>query len=319
MIVVFGSINVDLVCRVASIARPGETVLAPSYATLPGGKGANQAVAAARAGAGLPVLMVGRVGDDGFGRSARDTLAREGVDVSRIRVGPEPTGCAFIAVDRGGENAITVASGANAAVRASDLARPFEPGDVLILQMEVPLAEALTVARAARDGGARVIWNLAPAAADLDRSGCEALMAATDILVVNEQEAKSASGLLGGEAEDAERSAIALSARGTEVVLTRGARGALLARGGSIVAEARAAPVEVVDTTGAGDTFVGTFATCLAEGRDLTSSLVRSCLAASLSCRTAGAQAGMPTRAELDTTEGPSESTTTRRKPTLGP
>jgi ribokinase len=300
MIVVFGSINVDLVCRVPSIARPGETVLARGYETLHGGKGANQAVAAARAGGGLPVFMCGRVGEDGFGHAARANLVQERIDVGGVLAGPDPTGCAFIAVDPEGENAITVASGANAALRASDLTRAFEDGDVLVLQMEVPFVEGLSVARHARAGGARVVWNLAPASPDLDRAACLSLIGATDVLIVNEHEARAAAALTGPENEDAEKAAAALSAAGADVVLTRGARGAVLARAGSIVAEARAAAVQVVDTTGAGDTFVGTLATCIAEGRDLFDGLARSCLAASLACRASGAQPGMPTRIELD-------------------
>lgn len=309
VIVVFGSINVDLVCRVVSIARPGETVLARSYATLQGGKGANQAVAAVRAGGGLPVLMTGRVGDDAFGHAARDNLAREGIDVSGVRPGADPTGCAFIAVDAGGENAITVASGANGSVQATDLTRPFEAGDVLVLQMEVPLSESLSVAGAARVAGARVIWNLAPASADLDRAGCEAVIRASDILVVNEHEARTAATLLGGAASaDADLCASTLSTMGTDIVLTRGSRGALLAQNGAIVAEAGAASVEVLDTTGAGDTFVGTFAVCIADTRDLADSLARSCLAASLACRAVGAQAGMPCLSEIEVVSQPASS-----------
>lgn len=304
MIVVFGSINADLVCRVPAIARPGETVLAREYETLHGGKGANQAVAAARAGGGVPVLMCGRVGEDGFGDAARAHLAREGIDVAGVLAGPDPTGCAFIAVDPSGENAITVASGANAALRAGDLTHAFAAGDVLVLQMEVAFGEALAVARRARDGGAQVIWNLAPASVELDRAACLSLLDATDVLVVNEHEARAAAALIGPADEHAEDAATALSIGGTDVVLTRGARGAVLARAGSIVAEARAAAVPVVDTTGAGDTFVGVMATCMAEGRDLADGLARSCLAASLACRCPGAQAGMPTRLELDRAEG---------------
>ena len=300
MIVVFGSINVDLVCRVPAIARPGETVLARGYETLHGGKGANQAVAAARAGGGLPVSMCGRVGDDGFGHAARANLAREGIDVTGVVAGPDPTGCAFIAVDPGGENAITVASGANASLRATDLTHVFGMGDVLVLQMEVPFGEALVVARRARAGGARVLWNFAPALPELDRAACLSLLAASDVLVVNEHEARAAAALIGPENKSAENAATALSAAGADVVLTRGARGAVLARARAIEAEAGAAAVQVVDTTGAGDTFVGALAICMAEGRDLADGLARSCLAASLACRAAGAQAGMPSRIELD-------------------
>ncbi|NNM71345.1 ribokinase [Enterovirga aerilata] len=302
MIVVFGSINIDLVARVASIPRPGETVLSPGYEMLFGGKGANQAVAAARAlqGTGIEVAMVGRVGDDEFGRAAVGNLQANGVAVGCVAAAREPTGCAFIAVDERGENAITVASGANMALRAGDLAHRPGRGDVLVLQMEVPFAEALSAAREASAAGAVVIWNLAPAPASFSREDLSALLDATTILVVNEHEASAAAGALGEAASDAAAAAAAVSlCHDRTVILTSGAAGARVYAGGTCSFHAPAPAVEVVDTTGAGDTFVGVLAAMSAEGMDLPRSVELACRAASLACGRSGAQAGMPSRAEL--------------------
>jgi ribokinase len=163
MILVFGSLNIDLVTRVPLIPGPGRTVLAPSYATHFGGKGANQAVAAARiAGAGQ-VAMAGRVASDAFGEEAIANLAANGVDTSLIVRAGEPTGCAFITVDAGGENAITVANGANpVGFRRRCTRKISAPETVSVLQMEVPFVQALEVARSRRAAHGRVVWNPAP-------------------------------------------------------------------------------------------------------------------------------------------------------------
>ena len=154
MILVFGSINIDLVARVPSIPRPGETVLAPGYELFFGGKGANQAVAAARAtsGSGRVVAMAGRVGNDEFGRAALANLDRNGVTTGAVATGPEPSGCAFITVEESGQNAITVASGANRMVRAGNVHGRFDQEDIVVLQMEVPFSR---VARARPAGAGR--------------------------------------------------------------------------------------------------------------------------------------------------------------------
>ncbi|AWN45706.1 ribokinase [Methylobacterium terrae] len=299
MILVFGSINVDLVAEVAAIPRPGETVLSPGYATLFGGKGANQAVAASRVSAPRSVAMVGRVGDDAFGRMSRDNLAANGVDVARVTVGPEATGCAFITVDAQGENAITVASGANAALSAGALTE-VPAAATLILQMEVPLAASHEVARRARMSGGRVLWNLAPVPATLDRDDLRALLAVTDVLVVNEHEARAAAACLGREESSSEAAAGLLAEAGGAVcVLTAGARGAVALHPGGARTVAAAASIRPVDTTGAGDTFVGILAAALDEGRSWPSALARACRGASLACLTPGAQTGMPTAGML--------------------
>ena len=160
MIAVFGSVNIDLVTQVERIAAPGETVMGEAYVTIPGGKGANQALAARRAGA--DVLMVGAVGRDGFAETALGLLRRAGVDLSGVAAVDAPTGAAFIAVDAKGANAITVAAGANARARAAQLDDATLSGGLLLLQREVPDAEAQAAARIARDRDLRTVLNLAP-------------------------------------------------------------------------------------------------------------------------------------------------------------
>ncbi|WP_018260466.1 ribokinase [Methylobacterium sp. WSM2598] len=306
MILVFGSINVDLVARVAAIPRPGETVLAPRYATLFGGKGANQAVAAARVSEPGRVAMIGCVGDDPFGRMCRENLAANGVAVACVAQGAEPTGCAFITVDAAAENAITVASGANAALTASALPEAMlVPGATLVLQMEVPVAASLSAAQRVRAVGGRVIWNLAPVPETLSPVELRALLAATDVLVVNEHEARAASRLLGPPDGALSQGALSQAAATLALagpltcVVTAGAEGALAVEPGGSHHAAAAVAVRPVDTTGAGDTFVGILAAGLDEGRTLHTAMARACRGASLACLTEGAQAGMPTSDQL--------------------
>lgn len=296
-IVVFGSINMDLVARVATIPRPGETVLSPGYETFFGGKGANQAVAAAHAvrGTDVAVAMVGQVGEDAFGHAARANLAAHGVSVAGVVTGAAPTGCAFITVDESGENAITVASGANGAVNVAALSHAFTARDVLVLQMEVPFAQGLAAARQAKAGGARVLWNLAPAPRAFPRASLAELLDACDLLVVNEHEAIAAAGASGLDVADAQAAADALAkAAGPAIILTAGARGAFAFAPNGVRHHAEAPAVKVVDTTGAGDTFVGVLAAELATGRDLPWSLASACRAAALACARAGAQPTAP-------------------------
>ncbi len=300
MILVFGSINIDLVARVASIPRPGETVLSPRYETLFGGKGANQAVAAARVSEPGRVMIAACIGDDGFGSDARANLEAQGVGTAFVDVGEEPTGCAFITVDQAGENAITVASGANLAlVHAEVPAEGVDGSTVLVLQMEVPFVESLAIAERTKGAGGRVIWNLAPAPAHFGLPELGRLLAAVDFLVVNEHEALMAAALIGTPQSPTDAAALLAKIGETNCIVTLGEKGvvAFLTDGSRV--EARAAPVKVVDTTGAGDTFVGILASALDEGFDLTASLERACEGASMSCLKMGAQAGMPTRIDL--------------------
>jgi ribokinase len=301
MILVFGSLNIDLVARVPVIPGPGRTVLAPSYETHFGGKGANQAVAAARiAGAGK-VTMAGRVGKDGFGDEAIRNLAANGVDTSPIVRANEPTGCAFITVDGRGENAITVASGANRAARAADVpVRHFGADTVLVLQMEVPFAESLGVARKVRAASGRVVWNLAPVPETMTAGMIGDLLEATDYLVTNEHEALDAASALGLAPTDYQAAVGALAKAGRLIcVVTAGAEGAFAFTSDGGRYHAPSLEITPVDTTGAGDTFVGAFACVVGENATLQTALEVGCEAAALKCLKPGAQDGMPMRSEV--------------------
>jgi len=285
-VIVVGSINADLVVRAKRLPAPGETVTGGRFSRHGGGKGANQAVAAARLGA--RVAMVGAVGDDDLGAEALALLAGEGVDVDAVARSAAPTGVALIAVDAAGENQIAVASGANAELDADAVDRAVRaagPGAVL-LGHEVPEAAVLAGARAARGP---VVLNPAPA-----RPVPDELAALGPLLTPNAGEACE----LTGEREP-EAAARALAARtGAPVLVTLGERGVLVLDGGA--AERLAAPrVDAVDTTGAGDAFNGALATALAEGRDLRAAAAFAVAAAALSTRAAGAREGMPRREEV--------------------
>lgn len=302
MILVFGSINTDFVVRVASIPRPGETVISHKCQTLFGGKGANQAIAAARASLPSRVAMVGCVGADAFGQAARENLAQNGVITHLTTVGTETTGFAFINVDALGENAITVVSGANAELTRFAVDRfPIDQSTLAVLQMESPFEETLNVAQRVRALGGRVLWNLAPVPSTLKIIDLKRLLKATDILVVNEKEAFAATDILGVRTVLATEAGNHLSCIGRCVcVVTAGERGALAfyPNGGSDKVEAER--VLPKDTTGAGDAFVGILASGLDEALPFTVALARACRGASLSCLSEGAQGGLPTRQQLD-------------------
>jgi ribokinase len=284
MILVFGSINIDLVVPVPALPVPGETVLGGDYALLPGGKGANQALAARRAGA--EVMLAGAVGTDMFAGLALAGLEADGVDLSLVRRVAAPTGCAAIMVSQKAENLIAVAPGANARAAATQVPdRLLDAHTVLVAQMEVPPAETAALLRRLRAQGGRAILNLAPAL-PLEPG----LLPLIDLLVANEGEAAS----LG-----ADPAQLAASLR-QGLVVTRGAAGAeaLLADGTRLAVPAL--PVAAVDTTGAGDTFVGVLAAGVEEGLPLAPALRRASAAAALACLAAGAQAAMPSRAAID-------------------
>jgi ribokinase len=301
MIVIFGSLNIDLVARVPVIPGPGRTVLAPSYETHFGGKGANQAVAAARLAGPGKVRMAGRVGRDSFGEDAIGNLAANGVEVGLITGGSEPTGCAFITIDAGGENAITVASGANLAASASDLpAAIFRADTVLVLQMEVPFEQSLRAARIAKSAGACVVWNLAPVPETMSVAMLGDLLEATSFLIVNEHEAIDAAARLGPPETGFEAAAALLAKAGRlTCVVTAGARGAYAATSDGRLLHAAAPTITPIDTTGAGDTFVGALACMLGEQAPLQLALDVGCEAAALACLKTGAQAAMPVRSAV--------------------
>ena len=288
MILVFGSINVDLVVPVPRLPRPGETVLGGDYLLLPGGKGANQALAARRAGA--VVVIAGAVGEDGFAATTLDPLRRAGIDTGLVRAVAAPTGCAAIMVSEGGENIIAVASGANLMVRNDQVPDALlGPRIVLVAQMEVPSAETGAMIRRVRAAGGYVLLNLAPAGA-LDDS----LLRDIDLVVANEQEAAT----LG-----ADPARIAATLR-HGLIVTRGAAGADAYLRNGATLSVPALPVAAIDTTGAGDTFVGVLAAALAQGQPIETGLRRASAAAGLACLARGAQAAMPDAAAVEEAMG---------------
>jgi ribokinase len=295
VIVVVGSLNQDLVVPVERFPAPGETLLGGDYARHPGGKGANQAVAAARAGG--RVAMVGRVGEDAFGHALLAALRADGVDVGDVRTTPErPTGVAFITVDAAAQNTIVVASGANAALTPEDLdPRSFRGAAVVVLQLEVPLDTVVAAARAGRAVGARVVLNLAPARA----LGPDAL-ADVDVLVVNETEAALLTGLdAASVARDPEPALRALTDRVPAAVVTLGAAGAAW-REGDDAGQVPGHRVAAIDTTAAGDAFVGALAVRLAAGAALAEAVAYANAAGALATTFAGAQPSLPTAAAIE-------------------
>jgi len=291
MLWVFGSINADLVFRLERLPQPGETVLCPSYDTLPGGKGANQAAAAAKAGAAT--RMVGCVGEDGHGVLMRATLEAAGVDTAMIRTGQKPTGIAMIGVDAAGENAIIVASGANLEADPGAVAEDaIAAGDIVLCQNELrPEATHAMIARA-RAAGARPVLNLAPAAELPAR-----VLADLEILVVNEIELAAVSGR--PDAPPAEQAGHLARSHDLACIVTLGAEGAI-AMAPNEAWRIPALRITAVDTTGAGDAFSGVLAASLARGAGLAQALHRATLAASLTCEHLGAQTAQPTGAKLE-------------------
>ncbi|MFV2086514.1 ribokinase [Micromonospora sp. LOL_021] len=291
-IAVVGSANMDLVATAPRLPSPGETLLGTDFVTVPGGKGANQAIAAARAGGDC--VFLGAVGSDAFGVTLTGRLARSGVDTSQLRVVYGSSGVAVVMVNAAGENAIVVTPGANAAFRG--LTEPelaaVRDADVLVAQLEIPLETVLGAAAAARGAGTRVILNAAPA-----RELPAELLDAVDLLVVNEAEARA---VVGAGREDP----AALLTVVRRAVLTLGAEGAWFADRDGTVHHVPAFPVETVDSTAAGDAFTGALAVAWGEGRDLVSA-VRWASAAGAACvRRLGASVSLPQRAEIDALAG---------------
>ncbi len=293
MITVFGSLNADLVCPVARLPAPGETVTAPDYTVVAGGKGANQALAAARAGA--PVRMVGAVGRDGFRETALASLKAGGVDIAAVQDTDRPTACAFIGVDAKGENQIIVASGANLEARAEQLrGTALEREGLLLLQMEVRHEENWRAVEIAREAGLLVVLNLAPAG-----PVPEAALRQVDFLIVNETEARQLATQLGLPETDSEKIGARLAADVVaDCIVTLGGEGvAAFGRAGSH--RLPALPVEVVDTTAAGDAFVGGFAAALDADCEMADCLAWGVVSGGLACRRLGAQTSLPSRAEI--------------------
>jgi len=311
-VVVVGSVNLDLVVRTPRHPLPGETVSGDSLQTGPGGKGLNQAVAAARSGA--TVRMVGAVGDDLGGRAATRLLESDGVDVTSIVVrDDEPTGHALVTVDAHGENAIVVVAGANASVDAHSVESTLTgltPDDVVLLQNELPADATRAAATAARRAGATVVWNAAPAP-----SSTSEIPADLDLLVVNEHELAVVAALLDvPAAPDADRgTAVSLALR-CAVVVTRGADGSTVVDG-TRCESVPAALVDVVDTTAAGDTFIGYLAGRLGRHGVDARALAHAGTAAGLAVTRPGAATSVPSLDDVDRAHGAADASD-HRSPT---
>lgn len=285
-VLVAGSANLDFVVRAAHVPAPGETILGRELATFPGGKGANQAVASARAGA-APTRMLLALGDDPFAAPLEASLQDAGVTLHLKRARGTATGTAFICIADDGENGITVAPGANSTLGAADLP-PLDGVGYLLMQLETPVEAVSAWAAAARAAGVQVVLNAAPA-----RALPPALLAAVDVLVVNEGELAALSGVHG----DIEGALDRLP--NPCVIVTLGALGCCARHDGGLHLQPGFA-VDVLDTTAAGDTFCGTLVAALAQAQPFATALRRACAASALACTRLGAQASIPDAAAVD-------------------
>ena len=291
MILVAGSANLDFVVRAKHIPAPGETVLGFDFKTFPGGKGANQAIACARAGGAVTQMLLA-LGGDAFAEPLEQSLNAAQVRMHIKRVADKPTGTAFICVSDDAENAITVAPGANNALAPEDL--PSLDGcSHLLMQLETPLAAVTAYAQAARSQGVKVVLNAAPAQALPTE-----LLALIDILIVNEGELAAISDHPGSVEQNLARVQVPC------VIVTLGGDGALARLNdpliGQLIRQA-AFPVKPVDTTAAGDTFCGVLVAALSQGQTVAQAMRRACAAGALACTQPGAQSSIPTQSELAT------------------
>jgi len=298
MLVVFGSINMDVSVRVDHFPKPGETILAPAYDMSPGGKGANQAMACARAGA--KTALVGKVGDDGMVTRILNNLRRHEVMTSGVAVDETlPTGMAMITVNSKGENQIVVATGANGSVNADQVPdEVLKPDKVVLMQMEVPIEQNIALLERAKKRGATTILNLAPAFHVPQK-----MLELVDYLIVNEHEARMMADILGmGAQQDLKLIAHALATKGRLIcVVTMGEQGSISVDTNGNGWRVPALPLkEVVDTTGAGDCFCGTFAAGIQGRLAIGSALRRVSVAAGLSCKKTGAQDSYPYYADVE-------------------
>ncbi|MCE9645857.1 MAG: ribokinase [Chloroflexi bacterium] len=307
-VLVIGSLNADLVVRTVHFPRPGETISGDDLQIIPGGKGANQAVAAARQGAS--VAMVGRVGKDGFGPFLLNSLKSDSVDIANISTDESATGTAMIVVDSSGQNSIVLSAGANGKVTSKDIDALKIKAKVLLLQLEIPLETVIHAAKWGRQNGMIVILNPAPA-----RELPDELLLSADYILPNETELSLLTGLPVRDVLSAEQAAKALLNRGAKnVIVTLGNKGALFVSNKQ-VSQVNAYPVEVVDTTAAGDAFIGGFASFLVEALKSDSELPDVLLLApalqikavkyanacgALATTMFGAQPSLPTKEEVE-------------------
>jgi ribokinase len=293
-IIVVGSLNADLVVRSPRFPKPGETISGEDLQIIPGGKGANQAVAAARQG--VKTTMVGRVGSDSFGPFLVDNLNANQVDTTHVTVDPSATGTAIIVVDTNGQNSIVLSPGANGNVSPKDVeSASFLSSKLLLLQLEIPTPTVLHAAQQARAHGLTVILNPAPA-----KLLPSELLSAVDILIPNESELSLLTGSPVNDIASAETAANEMLKQGVKtVIVTLGSKGALL------VTDAQAKlvntfDVNVLDTTAAGDAFIGGFASAILRGKSLEDSVRYGCACGALATTKFGAQPSLPTKAEVE-------------------
>lgn len=298
-VAVVGSLNMDLVVRTPRMVEPGETLAGRDFVTAPGGKGANQAVAAARLGA--EVAMIGRVGRDAFGARLLDDLRGSGVDAEAVEMLDEaPTGVAVITVDDAGENSIIIVAGANGRLTPADVeasSQAIASADVLLLQLEVPMETVEAAVRVARRHGTAVALDPAP----MPDEGLGESLLGVDLLMPNRGEAQRLVGGGGGPGEPSEKLAASLRARGpAAVVLKLGGDGAIALGAEGEACHCPAFAVEVVDTTAAGDAFSAAVAVARAEGRSLEEAVRFGCAAGALTASKLGAQPALPTRSAVE-------------------
>jgi ribokinase len=296
-IVVVGSINMDLVVRSSHLPRPGETVIGRESLELPGGKGANQAVAAARLAA--DVFMVGRVGDDGFGERLRAGLEQEGIDISHVAVTPKSaSGLAVVAVEDSGENSITVIPGANGRLTPADVTAASDlirEADVLLLQLEVPLETVLLAIELAVEFDTQVILDPAPAPPSFPHK-----LLAVDVACPNETEAAALTGIRIESLDDAQHAALRLHAMGARhAIITLGNQGAVVCGPDGWLEHVPSFSVAAVDTTAAGDAFAAGLGVSLAQGKPVSAAVRYGCAAGALATTRPGAQPAMPTAADV--------------------
>jgi len=296
-LVVLGSVNADHVLQVASFPRPGETLLGHSYAVIPGGKGANQAVAAARLGA--DIAFIACVGDDSFGRNMITEFARDGMNTQAVMVEQDtPTGIAMIQVAATGENSICISAEANACLTPERLAPHRElitQADTLLIQLETPIATITQAAKIAKQAGTHVVLNPAPAQPLND-----ALLSVVDLITPNETEAELLTGIKVSDMASAQVAANVLHDKGiAEVMITLGSQGVWMSQTGT-GKQVKGFRVDAVDTTAAGDTFNGGLLAGLQAGLILDEAVRFAHAAAALSVTRVGAQTSIPTKAEVD-------------------
>lgn len=299
-IIVIGSSNTDMVIRCSRLPRPGETVLGGSFMMNHGGKGANQAVAAAKLGG--DTVFIGKVGDDVFGHQTVEMLTSLGIDTRFLGVSAtEPSGVALINVDEHtAENSISVASGANGAIRPADIDAAEEviaSASLILMQLEIPIDTVTYAAKMAKRHGVTVVLNPAPAPSE---PLSEELLENVDIIIPNKTEAEVITGIAIDTPQDELRAIRSLHSKGiSTVIFTLGSKGALLCQNGDCE-EVPSFKVKAVDTTAAGDTFCGALCVGLSEGKEVRPAMIFANQAAAISVTRKGAQQSVPTRAEVD-------------------